>query len=83
MDCMMKLHCGNCGHEFECCFGIGYGTLYCDRYGKAVSVDFATNSFFDENCHCGGRYTATAMDTFPQCGQLLAKSDGKEVGHWE
>ena len=44
MGTIYTLRCRRCGHEFQRRYGVGFngqGTLYCDRCGKALAVDFS------------------------------------------
>lgn len=83
-----RLHitCAQCGHTFERNYGVGYtgkGTLYCDTCGKAVNVDFATDCFFNEQCPCGGRYSATAIGNCPICNSPIPEENTCDAGQWK
>ena len=78
MGVTSKLHCHICGHEFERNYGIGVlgkGTLYCDRCGKPMNVDFSLGWAVDMDCECGGTYKAEALGCCPECGARLVEED--------
>jgi hypothetical protein len=64
----------------------GQGTLYCDRCGKARTVDFGGGWELPPACECGGTFDADALGLCPQCGIMLTKEDidyNQEIRCWD
>lgn len=78
MSTTYTIRCNHCGTSFQRRYGLevnGQGTLYCDRCGKAMGVDFSGGWFPLPQCDCGGSFDADALGCCPNCGARLSKQD--------
>lgn len=78
MGVTSKIRCHSCGHNFKRDYGVGIlgkGTLYCDKCGKAMNIDFSLGWGLDMECECGGMFKAENLGCCEKCGVMLEEGD--------